>query len=65
MPRRRDDEMTEIESGSYCELHKDFLTDFLVNFKCPRAVMFGCLADPKCQNVGYAIFVDGERVIRE
>ena len=50
------------ESGSYCEFYKDFLDDFLVNFKCPRAVRFGCLGDPKCPNVGYAQFINGRRI---
>lgn len=52
----------EINGGSYCELYKDFLTDFLVNFKCPRAVMLGCYEIPVCPNAGHAVFCDGKRV---
>ena len=53
--------MTEIESGCYCEKFKEFMGDQLVNFKCPRAVMFGCYVNPRCQNTGYAVLVDGVR----
>ena len=50
-----------VESGNYCELFGGFIEDALVNFKCPRAVRGGCLESPRCQNYGYAVFVDGVR----